>query len=60
MADLEPDLVAQVFGVGEGCMVEDEDVGEGCAEEVDYRAKEPDIPLATVHGSVGMENLPGY
>lgn len=29
--DLEPDLVAEVFGVGEGCVVEDEDVGEGCA-----------------------------
>ena len=39
--DLEPDLVAQVFGVGEGCVVEDEDVGKGCAEEVDDGAEKP-------------------
>ena len=41
MFDLEPDLVAQVFWVGEGCVVEDEDVGKGCAEEVDDGAEEP-------------------
>ena len=41
LADLEPDLVFEVFGVRERGMVEDEDVGEGGKEEVDHEAKEP-------------------
>lgn len=27
--------------MGEGCMVEDEQVGEACAEEVDQEAEDP-------------------
>ena len=42
LADLKPDLILEVFGVGESCMVEDEDVGEGSAEEVDDGAEEPE------------------
>lgn len=34
-------MVFEVFRVGEGGMVENEDVGEGCADKVYYEAKKP-------------------
>lgn len=42
LADFQGDLVFKVFGVGEGGMVEDEDVGERGANEVDHRTEEPE------------------
>lgn len=42
LLDLEGDLVLEVFGMGEGGMVEDEEVGEGSADEVDEEAEEPE------------------
>ena len=56
--DLEPDLVAQVFGVCEGCVVEDEDVGKGRAEEVDDGAEKPVSPFSKRDGVI--ENWKSY
>jgi len=39
LLDLEADLVLEVFRMCEGCMIENEDVGEGGAEEIDGSAK---------------------
>ena len=39
--DLEANLVLEVFGVGEGCVVEDEEVRDGGADEVDDGAEKP-------------------
>lgn len=41
LLDLKGNLVLEVFRVGEGSMVEDEEVGEGGTDEVDDKAKEP-------------------
>lgn len=41
LGDLLADLVLQEFGVREGGLVEDEEVGEGGAEEVDDGAEQP-------------------
>jgi hypothetical protein len=51
--DFEADLVYQVFGVGEGGMVEDEEVRGGCADEVDQEAKDP--VLLSAHLAHGPE-----
>jgi hypothetical protein len=37
----ETDLVFEVFRVGEGCMVEDEEVGCGRADKVDDETEDP-------------------
>ena len=41
LADFHADLVFEEFGVFEGCLVEDEDVGEGGDDEVDCCASDP-------------------
>jgi len=41
LPDFETNLVFEVFRVGEGGVVENEDVGEGCADKVYYEAKKP-------------------
>jgi hypothetical protein len=41
LADFLSDLVFEEFGVFEGCLVEDEDIGEGGDYEVDCGAGEP-------------------
>lgn len=41
MFDLEADLIFQIFGVGEGGVVEDEKVGKGREDEVYDEAEEP-------------------
>lgn len=41
LLDLQADLILKIFGVGEGGMVEDEEIGEGGANEVDDEAEEP-------------------
>lgn len=41
LADLELDLVLEVFWVGEGSVVEDKEVGQGGADEVEDQAEEP-------------------
>ena len=40
LLDLLTDLVLEIFRVCEGCMVENEDVGEGGAEEIDDSAED--------------------
>ena len=48
LSDLEPDLVLEVFGMGEGGVVEDEEVREGSAHEIDDEAEEPtNLPNST-------------
>lgn len=42
LLDLEFDLVLEVFRVGEGGMVEDEDVRQASTDEVDDKTKEPE------------------
>ena len=44
MPDLEADLVLEVFRVGESGVVEDEEVGEGGADEVEDKAEKPGVP----------------
>lgn len=48
LGDLHGDLVLEIFGVGEGGLVEDEDVGEGCACEVDDETEDP-VRIVSVH-----------
>lgn len=43
LCDFHADLVFEEFGVLEGGFVEDEDVGEGCDDEVEEGAGEPRI-----------------
>ncbi len=45
MADLERDLVLEIFRVGEGSVVKDGEVGERGADEVEDEAKEPTTTL---------------
>lgn len=52
LGDLHPDLVLEEFGVFEGGLVEDEDVGEGRDYEVDGGAGDPGI----VRQSYGEES----
>lgn len=49
LVDFEPDLVLEVFRVLEGCVVEDEDVGRGRADEVDEETEEP--------GNIGGQSI---
>jgi len=39
LLDLEADLVLEIFRMCEGCVVENEEVGEGCAAEIDDSAE---------------------
>ena len=41
LADLEFDLVLEVLGMGEGSVVENENIGEGGADEVKEYTKDP-------------------
>ena len=42
LADFEADLISEVFGVGEGGVVKDEEVGQGGEDKVDDQAEDPD------------------
>ena len=41
LSNLEPNLILKVLWVGECCVIEDEDVGEGGADEVDQETEDP-------------------
>ena len=59
MSNLEAHLVLEVFGVGEGGVVEDEAVGEGGADEVEDKAEKPGSPnqINKMHQSVHLRCL---
>ena len=54
LLDLHAHLVLEVFGVLEGGLVEDEDIAECCAAEIDYQSENPidkvSVPLFIPQG----------
>ena len=57
----QADLVLEVFRVGEGCVVEDEEVGSCCTGKVDEEAEQPAYGVNARQGLVRQgSSSPGY
>ena len=55
LLDLQADLVFEIFGVGKGSVVENKEIGDGCADKVDYGAEEPEEEVSDCLEGAGRD-----